>query len=199
MTSRVTQGEVVSSVIDWIDGFPDCQECPKTTERLDRRRDTAFYLTYSPADLILLPNRVDRCGNTGEDRVREGVRSGTMDSAALAYTQTRRGLPLSQAARPSESEDRAAAAIDREVVRDRLLPCRAGRPGRGGRFGRVGRPGGAGSRSGDGPAAQAVAMGFRNADAFRSEAALDPLRDREDFRLLVMDLTMPDEPFARGD
>src|SRR5262249_11719910 len=38
---------------------------------------------------------------------------------------------------------------------------------------------------------QAVAMGYRNADA------LDPLRDRDDFRLLMMDLAFPAEPFDR--
>ena len=43
---------------------------------------------------------------------------------------------------------------------------------------------------------QAVAMGYRNADAFRTDDALDPLRGREDFRLLMMDLAFPAEPFA---
>ncbi len=46
---------------------------------------------------------------------------------------------------------------------------------------------------------QAVTMGFRNRDAYRTEPALDPLRKRPDFRALMMDLVMPDEPFARGD
>jgi hypothetical protein len=39
-------------------------------------------------------------------------------------------------------------------------------------------------------------MGYCNAGAFRTEDALDPLRDREDFRLLLMDLAFPAEPFA---
>jgi hypothetical protein len=42
-------------------------------------------------------------------------------------------------------------------------------------------------------------MGYRNRDAFRTEAALGPLRGREDFRLMMMDLAMPVAPFARGD
>jgi hypothetical protein len=42
-----------------------------------------------------------------------------------------------------------------------------------------------------------VAMGFRNAAAFRTEDALDPLRGRDDFRLLMMDLATPADPFAR--
>ena len=43
---------------------------------------------------------------------------------------------------------------------------------------------------------QAVAMGYRNLNAYRTESALDPLRDRPDFRLLMMDLAFPAEPFA---
>jgi eukaryotic-like serine/threonine-protein kinase len=39
-------------------------------------------------------------------------------------------------------------------------------------------------------------MGYRDADAFRNDDALDPLRNRPDFRLLMMDLAMPDDPFA---
>jgi hypothetical protein len=42
----------------------------------------------------------------------------------------------------------------------------------------------------------AVAEGYRNPDAYRTEDALDPLRGREDFRLLMLDLAMPAEPFA---
>jgi tetratricopeptide (TPR) repeat protein len=44
---------------------------------------------------------------------------------------------------------------------------------------------------------RAVAMGFGSPDILRSED-LDPLRDREDFRLLMMDLAMPADPFARA-
>jgi tetratricopeptide (TPR) repeat protein len=43
---------------------------------------------------------------------------------------------------------------------------------------------------------RAVGMGYRNRDAFRAEAALGPLRGRDDFRLLMMDLAMPTDPFA---
>ena len=44
---------------------------------------------------------------------------------------------------------------------------------------------------------RASAMGYRNANAFRTESALAPLNHRGDFRLLMMDLAMPAEPFAR--
>jgi serine/threonine-protein kinase len=43
---------------------------------------------------------------------------------------------------------------------------------------------------------QAAGMGHRNAHAWRSESALDPLRLRDEFRLLMMDLAMPADPFA---
>ncbi len=43
---------------------------------------------------------------------------------------------------------------------------------------------------------KAVALGYRLADAIRTEPALDPLRKRPDFRLLMMDLALPDEPFV---
>jgi eukaryotic-like serine/threonine-protein kinase len=45
---------------------------------------------------------------------------------------------------------------------------------------------------------QAVVMGYSNVDAYRNEDALDPLRDRDDFRLMMMDLAMPAEPFTPG-
>jgi hypothetical protein len=43
---------------------------------------------------------------------------------------------------------------------------------------------------------RAIAMGYRDALQLRLESALDPLRSREDFRLLMMDVAFPDEPFA---
>jgi hypothetical protein len=43
---------------------------------------------------------------------------------------------------------------------------------------------------------KAVATGYCQADAFRTDDALDPLRSRDDFRLLIMDLTLPADPFA---
>jgi eukaryotic-like serine/threonine-protein kinase len=43
---------------------------------------------------------------------------------------------------------------------------------------------------------QAVAKGFRQLDWLRSESALDSLRSRSDFQLLLLDLAMPADPFA---
>jgi hypothetical protein len=43
---------------------------------------------------------------------------------------------------------------------------------------------------------KAVGLGYRDADAVHAEEALDPLRSRDDFRLLMLDLTFPADPFA---
>jgi hypothetical protein len=45
---------------------------------------------------------------------------------------------------------------------------------------------------------KAVAMGYRYPDEFRVEDALNSLRQRTDFRLLMMDLSFPAEPFESG-
>jgi len=44
---------------------------------------------------------------------------------------------------------------------------------------------------------RAVAMGYRNVNEIRIESALDRLRSRDDFRLMMMDVAFPAEPFAR--
>jgi tetratricopeptide (TPR) repeat protein len=44
---------------------------------------------------------------------------------------------------------------------------------------------------------RAVAMGYRNANAIRIEPALDTLRSREDFKLLMRDVAFPTEPLAK--
>ena len=44
---------------------------------------------------------------------------------------------------------------------------------------------------------EAVAAGFRDLAHMRTDTDLDPLRSRLDFQLLMMDLAMPDDPFAR--
>ena len=45
---------------------------------------------------------------------------------------------------------------------------------------------------------RSVKLGIRNANEFRIESALDPLRSRDDFRLLMMDVAFPSEPlYAR--
>ncbi len=43
---------------------------------------------------------------------------------------------------------------------------------------------------------RAVATGYRSPSRYRNETALDPLRSRPDFRVLMMDLEFPDDPLA---
>jgi hypothetical protein len=43
---------------------------------------------------------------------------------------------------------------------------------------------------------RAASLGYRNPYAYRAEAALEPLRQHDDFRLLMMDLVFPSEAFA---
>jgi serine/threonine-protein kinase len=43
---------------------------------------------------------------------------------------------------------------------------------------------------------KAVAQGYRDASAFQNQDALDPIRDRPDFLMLLMDLAMPRAPFV---
>jgi hypothetical protein len=43
---------------------------------------------------------------------------------------------------------------------------------------------------------RAVALGYHNGNELRIESAFDPLRGRDDFPLLLMDLSMPADPFA---
>ena len=43
---------------------------------------------------------------------------------------------------------------------------------------------------------QAVAMGYRDPSDYRAESALDFLRNRPDFRTMMLDLVMPTWPFV---
>jgi hypothetical protein len=44
---------------------------------------------------------------------------------------------------------------------------------------------------------RAAVKGFRDANWLRVEAGFDPLRDRADFKLLMMDQAMPPDPFTQ--
>jgi hypothetical protein len=46
---------------------------------------------------------------------------------------------------------------------------------------------------------ESVAKGYRNTDDCRTEDALNLVRGRPDFRLLIMDLENPDDPCARAE
>src|SRR5262249_32088751 len=45
---------------------------------------------------------------------------------------------------------------------------------------------------------RALDLGYRNTPPIAPDADLDSLRDRDDFRLLLLDLAFPDDPFERG-
>jgi eukaryotic-like serine/threonine-protein kinase len=44
---------------------------------------------------------------------------------------------------------------------------------------------------------RAAALGYRDPAAYQHDPGLSALRDRPDFKLLMMDLAMPAVPFAR--
>ena len=43
---------------------------------------------------------------------------------------------------------------------------------------------------------RAAEIGYRDSDAYRTETALVPLRNRPEFRMLMLDLDFPADPFA---
>jgi hypothetical protein len=43
---------------------------------------------------------------------------------------------------------------------------------------------------------RAAVRGIKSFDYYRTDPNLDPLRDRDDFRALLMDLAFPADPFA---
>ena len=46
---------------------------------------------------------------------------------------------------------------------------------------------------------RAAAMGYRSPDTFRTEDALDPLRSRDDFKVLMQDLAFPADASIRSE
>jgi hypothetical protein len=46
---------------------------------------------------------------------------------------------------------------------------------------------------------RAAAGGYRNTNELRVESAFEPLRSRDDFRHLVLDLAFPVNPLDRGE
>jgi tetratricopeptide (TPR) repeat protein len=124
----------------------------------------------------------------------------------LAYSLRRRGLAC------GETGDPAGAAADA----GRALALYDGLPSRSGEewfetscchaaLAGLAKRGGSGASAVDSASeakkamallAKAVTLGYRNADAYRTESALDPLRNRPDFQALMMDLAFPTNPYA---
>jgi hypothetical protein len=124
----------------------------------------------------------------------------------LAYAMLWRGLALRDLGQPAGAAAdvrRALALCDEPPLRSGYEPgtayCHAALAGMAGRAGS-----GVSAAEGEKAAARAmewlgraVAMGYRNTMELRTESALDPLRSRPDFRLLMMDVAFPAEPFAQ--
>jgi hypothetical protein len=124
----------------------------------------------------------------------------------LAWSYRRRGL-----ARRDLGEPSGAAADTRKALElwdD--LPSRSGQEwfetacGHAALAGLAGQPGsGVSAAEAESQAetamallCKAVGLGYRSPDAFRTDDALDPLRSRADFQLLMMDVALPADPFA---
>jgi hypothetical protein len=149
----------------------------------------------------------DRAISLKERLVREDP-TNTVNRQDLAWSLRRRGLAR------RDLGDLAGAAADarRALGLYEALPSPAGRlwietacahAALVGLAGRSGSGVSAAERASEADTAmallhKAVAVGFRDAAAIRTEDALDPLRDRPDFQLLMMDLAFPTEPLARG-
>jgi tetratricopeptide (TPR) repeat protein len=124
----------------------------------------------------------------------------------LAHSLRRRGL----AARDMGDPARAAADVQRALGLYNGLPSRSGEEWfemacchatLAGQAGHEGRLVSAAEHEEEAARAmellrRAAATGYRNSSAFRTESALAPLYGLPDFRLLMMDLAMPSEPFA---
>ena len=82
----------------------------------------------------------------------------------------------------------------------RLLPRCAGGHGPGGRLGRVGGRGVERRRSSGGRrCGKPPKWDTASPTTVRLRMRVDPIRDRADFQLLMMDLAFPATPFVRGD
>jgi serine/threonine-protein kinase len=137
-----------------------------------------------------------------ENLVREDPKT-TLYRSGLAENYLNHGLALRALGDPAG----AAADARRAVALFDALPSRSGEQWFQFASSRAALSGLAGSRVSAAEAVteadtamtllhKAVGMGYRNPAAYRTEDALDPLRTRDDFKLLMMDLAMPERPFA---
>jgi len=134
------------------------------------------------------PETADYRARLGESLLRRGLARRDLGDAAGAAADWRRADALLEGA--------GALAPDFTFIQaccHSSLLWAAGRPGSGESAGEA-----------DAEAAKALALlrraaaaGFRNLATYRNETALDPLRGRPDFRLMMTDLAMPTEPFAQ--
>jgi tetratricopeptide (TPR) repeat protein len=151
-------------------------------------------------------DRCDRAVKVHEALVKEDPKASGYRSG-LAENYLNRGL-----ARRAQGDPAGAAADLRRAVAlyDTLPPPRSGTDlflsacSHAALSGLAGQPS-AGVSIAEGPSEadsamallhRAVRLSYRNFDTYRIDDALDPLRGREDFKLLMMDLTFPAEPLG---
>jgi hypothetical protein len=118
---------------------------------------------------------------------RRGLARRDLGDAAGAAADSRRALGLYQALPPRSGNEWFETACCHAALCD--LSGHAGAA--------------VSAAAGDEEAAKAIealfkasALGYRNTYIWRTESALEALRPRDDFRMLMMDLAMPAEPFA---
>lgn len=119
---------------------------------------------------------------------RRGLARRDLGDLAGAADDTRRALALYEGGRPQRAEEWFELACCHALLADL-----AGR----GDSGVATSEASSRAESAMALLSRAAGMGYRGSSPYRRESALDPLRRRDDFRLLMMDLAMPTDPFAR--
>jgi tetratricopeptide (TPR) repeat protein/tRNA A-37 threonylcarbamoyl transferase component Bud32 len=135
------------------------------------------------------PNGTDYCGGLAQTYLRSGQVQVDDGDLAAASATWRRAIALHDGLKSPNGE----LSFSRSCCHAALAGI-AGRPG----SGVSAEEGRDESDRAMSWLRRAVALDYRDPDTYRRETALDPLRDRNDFRLLMMDLAMPADPFARG-
>ena len=116
---------------------------------------------------------------------RRGLALRDLGDTAGAAADARRALELLR---------RPAVAVGPALVRDGLLSRGARGPGRAGRIGVSAAEGEEEAAKAMEWLGRAVANGYRNTNQLRIESALDPLRDRADFKKLMAELEKNSPP-----
>jgi serine/threonine-protein kinase len=138
------------------------------------------------------PNAPVSTGGVADELSRIGLALRDLGDAAGAAAAVRRAIARFEGLRSPESSDLYAFACARATLSS--LADRAG-------SGVLAAEGRAEADKAMALLRKAAYEGYRNpaASAYRTESALNPLRGRDDFRLLMMDLAFPFDPIARDD
>jgi tetratricopeptide (TPR) repeat protein len=133
------------------------------------------------------PTTAAYSGHLARCQRRRGLARGVLGDASGAAADARRALGLYEGLPSRSAEQWFETAC-----------CHAAICGLSGRDGAGVSPteGDEQSARAIGALTRAAGLGFRDAHKWRTESALDPFRSRDDFRLLLMDMAFPAEPFA---